>query len=47
LLNYSRHRISNPCAEGFNGAIQLIKANAEAFATLPTIERESHFIATS
>ncbi len=28
LLNYSQHRISNACAEGFNSAIQLIKANA-------------------
>ena len=32
LLNYSRHRISNACAEGFNSAIQLIKANARAKA---------------
>ena len=31
LLNYSRHRISNACAEGFNSAIQLIKANARGF----------------
>ena len=31
LLNYSRHRISNTCAEGFNSAIQLIKANARGF----------------
>jgi transposase len=31
LLNYSRHRISNACAEGFNSAIQLIKANACGF----------------
>jgi len=33
LLNFSQHRISNACssnacAEGFNSAIQLIKANA-------------------
>jgi transposase len=28
LLNYSKHRISNACAEGFNSAIQLIKTNA-------------------
>jgi transposase len=28
LLSYSQHRISNACAEGFNSAIQLIKANA-------------------
>jgi transposase len=28
LLNYSRHHISNACAEGFNSAIQLIKSNA-------------------
>lgn len=28
LLNYSRHRISNACAEGFNSSIQLIKTNA-------------------
>lgn len=33
LLNYSRHRISNACAEGFNSAIQLIKANARGFRT--------------
>ena len=31
LLSYSRHRISNACAEGFNSAIQLIKANARGF----------------
>jgi len=31
LLNYSRHRISNACAEGFNSAIQLIMANARGF----------------
>ena len=31
LLNYSQHRISNACAEGFNSAIQLIKANARGF----------------
>jgi len=31
LLNYSRHPISNACAEGFNSAIQLIKANARGF----------------
>jgi len=31
LLNYSRHRISNACAEGFNSAIQLLKANARGF----------------
>jgi transposase len=31
LLNYSRHRISNASAEGFNSAIQLIKANARGF----------------
>jgi transposase len=31
LLNYARHRISNACAEGFNSAIQLIKANARGF----------------
>ena len=31
LLNYSRHRISNACADGFNSAIQLIKANARGF----------------
>ena len=28
LLNYSKHKISNAAAEGFNSAIQLIKANA-------------------
>jgi transposase len=31
LLAYSKHRISNACAEGFNSAIQLIKANARGF----------------
>ena len=31
LLHYSRHRISNACAEGFNRAIQLIKAYARGF----------------
>ena len=31
LLNYSVHRISNASAEGFNSAIQLIKANARGF----------------
>jgi transposase len=31
LLNYSVHRITNACAEGFNSAIQLIKANARGF----------------
>jgi transposase len=31
LLSYSKHRISNACAEGFNSAIQLIKANARGF----------------
>jgi len=28
LLNFSQHKITNACAEGFNSAIQLIKANA-------------------
>ena len=31
LLSFSQHRISNACAEGFNSAIQLIKANAREF----------------
>ncbi len=31
LLNFSQHRVSNACAEGFNSAIQLIKANARGF----------------
>ena len=31
LLNFSQHHISNACAEGFNSAIQLIKANARGF----------------
>jgi transposase len=31
LLAYSKHKISNACAEGFNSAIQLIKANARGF----------------
>jgi len=29
--SYSHHKISNACAEGFNSAIQLIKANARGF----------------
>jgi len=31
LLNYSQHGIRNACAEGFNSAIRLIKANARGF----------------
>lgn len=31
LLNYSQHKISNACAEGFNSAIQIIKTNARGF----------------
>ena len=31
LLSYSKHRISNACAEGFNSAIQIIKTNARGF----------------
>ena len=31
LLNYSKHKISNAAAEGFNSKIQLIKANARGF----------------
>lgn len=31
LLNFSQHKISNACAEGFNSVIQLIKANARGF----------------
>ena len=31
LLSFSQHRISNACAEGFNSAIQLIKANVRGF----------------
>ena len=31
LLNFSQHYITNACAEGFNSAIQLIKANARGF----------------
>jgi transposase len=31
LLNYSQHGINNASAEGFNSAIQLIKANARGF----------------
>lgn len=27
LLTYSQHGVSKACAEGFNSAIQLIKAN--------------------
>ncbi|QJC57951.1 hypothetical protein HC248_03283 [Polaromonas vacuolata] len=30
-LNFSQHKIINTCAEGFNSAIQLIKANALRF----------------
>ena len=43
LLSYSHHRISNACAEGFNSAIQLIKANARGFRTSPTPEQEFCF----
>jgi transposase len=31
LLNYSRHRITNAAAEGFNSVIQAIKTNARGF----------------
>ena len=31
LLSYSKHGISNACAEGFNSAIQIIKTNARGF----------------
>ena len=31
LLNYSRYRITNACAKGFNSAIQFIEANARGF----------------
>ena len=31
LLNYITHRITNAAAEGFNSAIQIIKANARGF----------------
>ena len=31
LLNFSQHKITNACAEGFNSAIQLIKPNARGF----------------
>ena len=31
LLSFSQHKITNACAEGFNSAIQLIKANARGF----------------
>ncbi len=31
LLNYSKHRITNATAEGFNSVIQTIKANARGF----------------
>ena len=31
LLSYAVHRITNACAEDFNSAIQLIKANARGF----------------
>ena len=30
-FSYSHHPISNACAEGFNNAIQLIKAKARGF----------------
>lgn len=42
LLNYSQHGIRNACAEGFNSAIQLIKANASGFCGLMKTNR--HFI---
>jgi len=31
LLAYTRHRITNAVAEGTNGKIQLIKANARGY----------------
>ena len=31
LLNYTKHRITNAAAEGFNSIIQIIKANAHGF----------------
>ena len=31
LRNFSQHKISNASSEGFNSAIQLIKANARGF----------------
>jgi transposase len=31
LLNYTKHRITNAAAEGFNSIIQTIKANARGF----------------
>ena len=33
LLAYIRHRVSNGAAEGLNGRIQLIKANARGYRT--------------
>ena len=31
LINYTKHRITNAAAEGFNSIIQAIKANARGF----------------
>ena len=31
LINYTKHRITNAAAEGFNSIIQTIKANARGF----------------
>ena len=47
LLNFSQHRISNACAEGFNNAIQLIKAMPVGFVISPTTEQGFCFIAVS
>ena len=31
LINYTKHRITNAAAEGFNSIIQSLKANARGF----------------
>ena len=31
LINYTKHRITNAAAEGFNSSIQAIKTNARGF----------------
>jgi transposase len=43
LLNYSQHGISNACGEGFNSAIQLIKANAHGFHNFVNYRARSLF----
>ena len=36
LLSFKQEKISDTCSEGFNGAIQLTKANARGFRKFTT-----------